>query len=273
VRFVAPEGTELVAPLGRGTLGHAARVRDQQTGDELACKRLLPRSLGEPAAKSALVREATVLSKVSHPALPRLVRVGTDWAGPFVLMSLVLGLGLDALGERWAARGGVPLHLARHVAREATRALAELSRLEGFVHGDLEPGHVVLSPAGEVRFLDLGAARWRGMSDALETDDRGTLPWVDPGVARGARRPDQAGDVYALGATLLTLVTGARLARAREPAALLVEVVERGLELPSLAPGDARAPLVAALARALAPEAERVTAPALADAVEAALGG
>lgn len=276
MRFVAPEGTALVASLGRGTLCHAARVRDERSGEELVCKRLLPRSLGEPAAKSALVREAKALATFAHPALPSLARVGTDAAGPFVLMSLVEGLSLATLAERWAARGGVPLHLAQHVALTATRALAELSTLggAGFVHGDLEPGHVIFSPAAEVRFLDLGAARWAGMDPKLETDDRGTLPFVDPGVAKGARRPDQAGDVYALAATLLALVSGAPLTVAREPAAMLVEVVERGLRAPDLGPPGPRASLLSALARAVAhDESARVTsAPELASLIEAAVG-
>jgi serine/threonine protein kinase len=96
-------------------------------------------------------------------------------------------------------------------------------------HGDLGPDHVILGPIGDVRFVDLGAARFAGMDPALETDDRGTLPFVAPEVARGEARPGQAADVYALAATLLHLATGGPLGGAEGDAATLLAIGERGL--------------------------------------------
>jgi len=97
-------------------------------------------------------------------------------------------------------------------------------------HGDLGPDHVILGPIGGIGFVDFGAARHAGMDPALQTEDRGTLPFVAPEVARGEAAPGQAADVYALAATILFLATGgAPLVEARDEAAMLLEIGERGL--------------------------------------------
>jgi serine/threonine protein kinase len=245
MRFVAPEGTELVEPLPSGSVFQVARVRVDRA--VVVCKRLLPRVRGEPAGRAAIVREATALSLSRHPALPALIRVGTDGHGPFVLEAHAEGTSVRGLVEGWRARGGrVPLRLVAHLAQAAAEALAEVHDLghEGaplrLSHGDLGPDHVILGPLGDVRFIDLGAARFAGMDPALETADRGTLPFAAPEVARGDAPPGQAADVYALAATILFLATGgAPLVGARDDASMLLEIGERGIDpaLVSLAEG------------------------------------
>jgi serine/threonine-protein kinase len=236
MRFVAPEGTELVEPLPAGSVFQVARVRHR--GEVAVCKRLLPRVRGEPAARAAMVREATALSLAGarHGALPELRRVGSDGHGPFVIEGNAEGVSVRALVEGWRGRGReVPPRLVAHLAVAAAEALAEVHELAGeggplgLSHGDLGPDHVLLGPMGAAGFVDFGAARFAGMDAALETGDRGTLPFVAPEVARGEAPPGQAADVYALAATILFLAAGGPLVSARDEAAMLLEIGERGL--------------------------------------------
>ncbi len=264
--YAAPEGTTLVATLGGGSVFDVALVREN--GREVVCKRLSPRAAGEPAGRAALVREARVLALVRHAALPALIRLGTDAHGPFLIETHVAGTSARGLVEGWRARGAsVPARLIAHVAEAAATALAELHELvdEGgsldFSHGDLGPDHLILGPVGEARFVDLGAARFRGMEAFLDSGDRGTLPFVAPEVARGEASPSAATDVYALAATLLFLAVGEPLTAAREAGAMLLEIGEGGVrrDLLTRAVGldDAAR---SALSRALAPDpADRST--------------
>jgi serine/threonine protein kinase len=87
----------------------------------------------------------------------------------------------------------------------------------------------VLGPRGEIGVVDFGAARFRGMDPTLETADRGTLPYAAPEVARGDAAPSQAADVYALAATILAFGAEVPLTEARDEAAMLLEIGERGL--------------------------------------------
>jgi len=234
VSFVAPKGTTFVRLLGGGSVFVVALVHEGERA--LVCKRLVPRALAAREGRISMVREARLLSLASHPALPALVRVGNDAQGPFFLETFVAGTSVSSLVRGWQERGArVPATLVRHVAILALEALAELHALADetgpldVVHGDLGPAHVVLGPLGEVRFVDLGAARFRGLEAELETDDRGTLPYAAPELASGMAKPSQATDVYALAATLVFLATGERLCEADTEAAMLAEVATRGL--------------------------------------------
>jgi serine/threonine protein kinase len=258
--YFAPEGTEIIEHLGSGGVFDVALVR--AAGRALICKRLNSRARREQAGRAALAREARALALVRHPALPALVRVGSDGHGPFVLETRVEGVSLRALAAAWQARGQpLPRSLVAHVIRTAIATLAEVQEMHGadgrgpaeLVHGDLDPDHLLLGPIGDVGVVDLGAARFRGMEAELETGDRGTLPFVAPEVARGESPPTRRSDVYSLAATLAFFATGEPLTRAREEAAMLVEIGEAGLRIEALDAIDALSPEQrGALARALA---------------------
>jgi serine/threonine protein kinase len=250
--YPAPPETELVARIGSGSVFDVALVRDGAEDEErvLVCKRLTPRMLREPLARAALVREAKALSLAKHPALPALVRVGSDAHGPFVLEERAEGASLRKVVQTWRDRGRpVPPRLVAHIARASIEALAELHELAddagpiALVHGDLGPDHVLLGPVGEIRVIDFGASRFRGHGTDAAWEDRGTLPFVAPEVARGEAPPSAAGDVYALAATLLFLVaSGEPICRARGEAAMLVEIGERGVRVDLLGASDALTP-------------------------------
>lgn len=232
--FPPPPGTELCQLIGSGSIFWVALVRE--AGKLCACKRLIPRVRDEPAGRVAMVREAKLLSVAKHPALPELRRVGTDKSGPFILETYVEGASLREIVEAWDRRGRrVPPRLVAHIAALASAALAELHELEDpggpleIVHGDITPEHIRINSFGDLGFVDLGAARFRDLEPKLDAGDKGTLPYVAPEVARGEARPNQSGDVYALAAALLYLATGEPIAHAREEAALLFEIGERGL--------------------------------------------
>ena len=201
--FFPPDGTELVEALGNGSLFDVALVR--QDGRLLICKRLVPRALHAVEGRAAMVREAKALDLARHPAIPAIVRVGTDERGPFLLETRAYGASITELVEGWYGSGKeAPPLLVRHVAHAAVAALAEIQELaddEGplaLVHGDLGPDHVLLGPLGQARFIDFGAARFRGMQSDLATRERGTLPFVAPEVARGEAPPSAATDVLSL---------------------------------------------------------------------------
>ncbi len=232
--FAAPEGTQLVRLLGGGSVFQVGLVRSRDR--EFVCKRLVPQALETREGRAAMVREARLLSIVDHHALPRLVRVGNDKHGPFFLETFVHGTSLRDILRGWNDKGtSVPRSLIRHIVVVALETLAELHELSddighlGIVHGDLSPDHVLFGPLGDVRFVDFGAARFRGLDPELDTDDRGTIPYAAPEIVRGDDKPGQSTDVYALSATLLWFATGERLCEASGEAAMLAEVASRGV--------------------------------------------
>jgi serine/threonine protein kinase len=285
--FAAPEGTTFVRLLGGGSVFEVALVRGSvgaeprssrrnplriTAGELMVCKRLVPIARSSREGRAAMGREARLLSMTSTGVLPRLIDVGSDVDGPFFLQTFVEGTSVRGLVEAWGAEGRwVPPTLIRHVAVLGLEALVELHTLADaqgpldVVHGDMAPDHVLLGPRGEVRFVDLGACRFRGMEPTLGTDDRGTVPYAPPEVVRGEAQPDQASDVYSFAATLLYLATGEPLCEARTEAAMIDEIGSRGLSPAIVDRADAFGPAARdALRAAIDPDPARRLASALA---------
>lgn len=231
----APPNTHLVASLGTGASFEVALVAREGGGAPLVCKRLLPSVSDERAARAALVREARILAALKHPALPQLHEVGQDASGPFLLEERVEGRSFRELARGWSP-GPVPADLSLHLTKQAFCALRDIHAEQGlsFVHGDITPDHVWMGPCGEVRFVDFGASRLATTETSLLGEDRGTLPFVAPEIAREEAIPTQAADVYGLAASALYLLLGDRIVDSRTDATWLVEVASVGLRVERL---------------------------------------
>ena len=102
----------------------------------------------------------------------------------------------------------------------AAEAASHLHR-HGFVHGDINPGNLVVSDADHVTLVDLGIARPVGGAGVV----RGTHAYMAPEQVRGeAWMP--ATDVFALGIVLWELVAGTRLFHRGPPWLSMAAVVE-----------------------------------------------
>jgi eukaryotic-like serine/threonine-protein kinase len=243
--------------IGAGTLFVVAEV--DFGGKRAICKRLRPRFMNEPKAHAALNREARALEILRHPVVPGLIDRGSDAHGAYLIQTLHPGQPLRQLVEAFVQRDGqIPMSFVAAVAEAAFSGLAALHDMRdgggplGAAHGDLGPDHLLIGPAragrqGRVGFVDFGMARARELPG--DPQERGTLPFVAPEVARGEQGLDQAADTYALAATLLYAATGVEPCTASHSSAVLMEIAERGVDLRPL--DRLSPPLAGALRRAL----------------------
>src|SRR5262245_52869069 len=137
--YAAPSGTELLSPIGSGSVFTVALVR--RTGHTLVVKRLTPRVRAEPAARAAIAREAQFLSLARHPSVPSLKGVGMDAEGPFVLETRMTGTSIRDIVDGWRRREAtVPPYLVAHIAATTSAALADIHALRD-EEGPLELVH------------------------------------------------------------------------------------------------------------------------------------
>jgi serine/threonine protein kinase len=253
--FVAPAGATVEAIIGRGSVFEVAVV--VYGGRRLVAKRPRPELRGDAAAARAVEREAAVLSLLDDRRVPAVVASGADQTGPFVLETLVEGPSFRSLSESgaslpWSARASLALRAV--VLFRELHALSDAGGPLGFSHGDPSPDHLVLASVDdlevvEVGLLDFGSASARGVPP-VEAGARGTLPYVAPELCRGEVTPSAATDRYALAVVLGQFLSGARLCKATEAAAMLLEIGDRGHDVAALA--SLPAPVQNALARLLA---------------------
>jgi transcriptional regulator with GAF, ATPase, and Fis domain len=234
--------------LGAGAAGGVYLVEDRLLGGSpLALKRVEHAS--DPAMRSSFAREFAVLASLSIPGVARVrdlgVMVGEEQiaAGPFFTRDYVPGEALSdwAVGRSTGELLAMFLRVASIVGQLHRRAV---------VHGDLKPANVIVDAAGQPHLIDFGLSS-RG-SDVLHGS--GTPLFMAPELLSGGSSSMSA-DVYALGATLWAVLTGAAPLQGLGERALGAKL--RG-ELPSLDGYDGELRKVLEAAHwALLPTAER----------------
>jgi serine/threonine-protein kinase len=101
---------------------------------------------------------------------------------------------------------GVPEAL--WMIRQTAEALDAL-HVAGWVHGDVTPGNIHVSPTGHVTLLDLNfARRCREIGSAVDRPIMGSYCYLAPEYLTSALRPDIRSDIYSLGVILFEIFSG-----------------------------------------------------------------
>jgi serine/threonine protein kinase len=181
----------------------------------VAIKRMLPQHLRDGGRRRMFFDEASIGSRLHHGGVVQIFDYGLIDGAAFLAMEFVEGV--DAL--RAVSLSGedriMPEAIALHVISEVAHALAyihdvkdELGQRLEIVHRDVSPQNILLSWDGDVKLSDFGIALSLQREECTaEGVVKGKLPYMPPEQALG-KRVDSAADVYALGATLATLLGG-----------------------------------------------------------------
>jgi serine/threonine-protein kinase len=236
-----------------------------RNGRPVAVKVLRPELAVEPELVQRFLREGYVANKVQHPGAVAILDddMAPDGA-PFLVMELLQG---RTLRQRLQEDGPLPVPAAIHVTEQVLAVLAA-AHARGIVHRDIKPENLFETTDGTVKVLDFGIARLRELvaGSGGEAQDpslphastqsgrtMGTIGYMAPEQARGeVGEVDARSDIWAVGATLYTLLTGQVLHDAPTTnAGLLLAMTVPVAPMATLAP-HLPASVVAVLDRALA---------------------
>ena len=262
------EGTRLGpydvgAPLGAGGMGEVYRATDMRLKRQVAIK-ILPALAADADRIARFQREAEILASLNHPHIAAVYGFEDAAGVKALVMELVEG---PTLADR-IARGPIPIEDAIPIAGQIAQAL-EAAHARGIVHRDLNPANIKVRDDGTVKVLDFGIAKLTGPAAETEVPEPsqsatmtsaalatgmgmilGTATYMSPEQARGLA-VDKRTDIWAFGAVLYEMLTGARAFDGTDPTEMIAAVMKSTPDWTAL-PRDVPRHVVTLIQRCLA---------------------
>lgn len=232
----------IISQVGQGGFGAVYKAKDCSEKNKLVAikqislKGLSPQKMIE--ATDTYNRELMCLSQLKHENLPRIYDHFTDPEHWYVVMEYIEGKTLEDMLK--TARGG------RFSVKKVVEIGITMSSVLSYLHTqyppiiyrDVKPANILFTREGRLSLIDFGIARQYRPGQAKDTGPLGSPGYAAPEQYGRAQTTAQS-DIYSLGATLQTLLTG------NEPFEVLV-----GEATPdSIKPKELRALLVQMLER------------------------
>ncbi len=194
----------VLAEIGNGAQGIAYAARDKTNQNIVVIKQLRLSHMDAWEAYDAFRREAEVLSRLSHPRLPRFIEVFQIEENSkhfyFSVQSLMPGRNLadrQKSGELFSEEDLVS------IAAQCLEILHYLHRsAPALLHRDIKPSNLLLDDYGKLYLVDFGAVQYVKASKTMAV---GTAGYMATEQLIGSARPQS--DLYSLGATLVRLAT------------------------------------------------------------------
>ncbi|MER5626522.1 protein kinase [Streptosporangium sp. NPDC002544] len=221
---------ELIAPLGRGTMGTVWKAHDRSLGREVAIKEIRQEPGLSEAQRTELrermIREGRTAARISHPSVATVHDAIVEDGSPWIIMELVQARSLEQVIEE---EGPLPPRLVAEIGADLLGAL-RAAHAQGVLHRDVKPGNVLITENGRVVLTDFGIAKAEGDTSLTKTGMViGSPGYTAPERARGEHNGPES-DLWSLGATLYFAVEGRpayeRASVAETLAALMSEQVD-----------------------------------------------
>jgi serine/threonine protein kinase len=227
---------EIVEKIGDGGMASVYKGCKPDTGEIVAIKVLTPQAAGNPVVVERFKQEYRTACSLRHPHIVRALDFGMDGDTPYLVMELIEG---EDLATRVERRGKLPEEEAVTLLIQVAEAL-QLAHQHRLIHRDVKPSNILITNEGEAKLTDLGLVK--DFESTLELtrpmSGMGTPNYMAPEQFGDARNATARCDVYSLGATLYTAVTGLVPFNARTPLQILKKKIANDFAAPrALVPG------------------------------------
>jgi Protein kinase domain len=192
---------EVIGTLGCGATSRVDKARDTVLGRTVALKTMV-HAFGAPTEQKQFLREAQIVSQLSHPSIINLYDVGIEEGSvAYLVMEYVPGKTL----QQTLSESPIPFARACAWGADLAGALHRAHRA-GIIHGDVKPANILITEDGNVKLGDFGIAR---LSTQVSGSGRllGTPAYLSPEQIHGEAQNTRS-DLFSLGIVLYQMVTG-----------------------------------------------------------------
>ena len=201
----------IVSLLGQGGFGAVYRAWDLTLKTPCAVKENFDTS---PEAVRQFEREASLLAGLRHPNLPRVIdHFSLPNQGQYLVMDYVEG---EDLAEKLTVASRQSPNAAWLHEQEAVPWITQIcdalfymhNQNPPVIHRDIKPTNIRITTSGQAMLVDFGIAKLYDPHRKTTVGAKAVTPGYSPFEQYGQKPTDARTDIYALGATLYTLLTG-----------------------------------------------------------------
>lgn len=228
-------GYNMIRVLGQGGMGSVMLAQAEKDGRPVAIKTLLPEVAVSEQSLARFMREIEVAATLQHPNIVRYIEHGTHNGIVYLVTEFVNGMDASKLAKH---RGGKMSYQEVVKIIEQTLAALDFAHNLGFVHRDIKEQNILIEgnfPNYRAKLTDFGLAKsfkQTGMSGVTMVGDvAGTIAYMPPEQVRDFKEVRPPSDIYAVGMTAYSLLTGAH-ALDISPRAGISETVKAIFEKP-----------------------------------------
>lgn len=201
---------KLLELLGQGGMGRVY-LAEQISMERLVAVKLINGQKNKKQQEQAMARfrrEAKAVAALRHPNIIQAFDYADEHGIPYIVMEYVEGIDTARIVHKF---GPIPYQIAAEYGRQSAEGLEHAHRA-GLVHRDIKPGNLLVDSSGQIKILDLGlvSAFDQKQDDSLtvDQDQLGTVDYIAPEQALDSKNVDARADLYSLGATLYSIMTG-----------------------------------------------------------------
>ena len=219
----------ILARIGEGGFGTVYKARDQRKhGKLVAIKEINMAKLSAQEkieATDTFNREISLLSWLSHKNLPRISDQFSDPEHWDIVMEYIEGQTLEDLLAR-SPKGRLSVGQTARIGVALCDVLSHLhNQSPSIIFRDVKPGNIMLTFWDRLYLIDFGIARRYRPGQVRDTGLLGSPGYAAP-EQYGRMQTTAQTDIYGLGATLQTLLTG------KEPLEIRQQGIPPGVRIP-----------------------------------------
>jgi eukaryotic-like serine/threonine-protein kinase len=226
---------QMIRILGQGGMGSVMLARSVKTGRAVAIKTLLPEVAVSDQSLKRFMREIEVAASLRHANIVSYIEHGSHNGIIYLITEYVAGM--DAAKLATIRGGKLPFQEVVKIVEQTLSAL-DFAHSKGFVHRDIKEQNILVDgkyPGYVAKLTDFGLSKsykQTGMSGVTMVGDvAGTIAYMPPEQVRDFKEVRPPSDIYGMGMTAYSLLTGAN-ALDISPKAGISETVKAIFEKP-----------------------------------------
>ncbi len=215
---------EVEKELGRGVMGAVYLGRDPKIDRTVAIKTLALSQEFEAEelqeVENRFFHEAAAAGRLNHPNIVTIYDAGEEHDLAYIAMEFIEG---QPLSDYVQPKKLLAVETVLNIVAQVAGGL-DYAYKQGVVHRDIKPGNIMYNDkSGLVKIADFGIARITSSSRTKTGAILGTPSYMSPEQI-SSQKVDGRSDIFSLGSTLYTLLTGKKAFSADSIAALSYQI-------------------------------------------------